>query len=797
MVMIKQQLSMYCMMEAVTLLLSSTERSKEHVQISDFKTKSHKDASDQIKIWCEPCGKSYKNKNKLKEHNTAAHTYDVQMCEVCSHEFKNPVTLRHHIRLVHTVKTVNCKECNKEFKNAILLDNHMKCFHERSPNCICYVCGRKYKNDYALKRHIKKVCSGKQTRRNKKHVMEGKQNGSEDRYCKECDKTFGTKDAFRRHHRRSHEWGTRSCHLCSQTFKTIDSIRKHYKVVHKVTRDDIRVLAPAPQKNVLQTGRIFKGKRVVCKLCGRTYDYNSKRKHLIRCPGVVGNMTNKVEDKDIVSSTLSKYEVAKVDESNCESKVSQRTLMRVEKVKLWKRLQAQKTETETDFSKGDEIKDETRYQDEIVNAEISKQNKIEIPEENNKTETLKVNTSSYSKENETGKDGEASPSDRIFPVEGYPDLVRTDQTKEELAEQLGLTQAVHQNLTRDQLLEALHEAILSEPTSDEEPNNDNSTSQKIDKNIEHSDCGEIVKLEEKISAETENKGGIIGSQINQLQERIGNLENYFTSENVNNSPPINTNVKEDEMTDKKDKSSGLNVQSSENGPSENAPSPLESEVVNMLTLSTDNTAGQDETGRESVSENDSDAGRFCCAYCKKAYRREASRDKHEVLQHKITNGLIPPERDGKKYYTCNQCQDSFSAKRKMVRHIAKIHKSENDVPRFICDTCSKTFKRQSSLHQHLQISHGVEKKKEEANFCSVCSKYFATKEIMKSHKTRIHGYKDHVVCYDCGKYFKYKLLLSNHIHNVHEITNEQCKKCNKTCKNKPALYKHMSYNHPS
>ena len=187
--------------------------------------KESKSEVDKNQNLCSPCGKLFGDRTKLKAHNDIAHTYDVQMCEVCSKEFKNRISLRHHVRDVHTIDTINCKECDKQFKNKYRLEVHMKCFHERSLDCICYVCGKKYKNDYALKRHMKRVCLNKQlmTRRHKKFAIDGKEEGSEGRYCKECDRTFGTEKALRRHHTVSHLWGPRICQVCSLTSKNIAS----------------------------------------------------------------------------------------------------------------------------------------------------------------------------------------------------------------------------------------------------------------------------------------------------------------------------------------------------------------------------------------------------------------------------------------------------------------------------------------------------------------------------------------------------------------------------------------------
>ena len=217
-----------------------------------MESKPEENKRKDYKIWCSPCGKLFKDKTNIKAHNGIVHTYDIQMCEVCSREFKNKISLKHHVRIVHTIKTINCKECNKEFKNEYRLDCHMKCFHERSFDCICYVCGKKYKNDYALKRHMKKLCLNKQskTRRHKNFATYGKVEGSKGRYCKECDRTFGTEKALRRHQRVTHEWGPRTWHLCPMTYKNNDSLRKHCLRVHRVSKEELRVLAPTPQSKV-------------------------------------------------------------------------------------------------------------------------------------------------------------------------------------------------------------------------------------------------------------------------------------------------------------------------------------------------------------------------------------------------------------------------------------------------------------------------------------------------------------------------------------------------------------------
>ena len=149
----------------------------------------------------------------------------------------------------------------------------------------------------------------------------------------------------------------------------------------------------------------------------------------------------------------------------------------------------------------------------------------------------------------------------------------------------------------------------------------------------------------------------------------------------------------------------------------------------------------------------------------------------------------------KKYYSCNHCNEVFSAKRELMRHQAKKHKNNDGERKYICDICSKRYKRQCGLDNHLQVDHGIDKETSLQKLCSLCSKSFRGMHSLKGHIRRIHGNQENFICSDCGKYFKDKAYLKNHVTNVHIVTNEQCEKCSKICKNKPALEKHMKYNH--
>ena len=175
---------------------------------------------------------------------------------------------------------------------------------------------------------------------------------------------------------------------------------------------------------------------------------------------------------------------------------------------------------------------------------------------------------------------------------------------------------------------------------------------------------------------------------------------------------------------------------------------------------------EDKCGNKSAKEkcdgkkkrgNKGGYGKFVCEQCERAFYRKTNLDKHTQLKHRTEISSPFPEENGKIYFPCNQCQDTFSCKRNLVRHMAKKHKSKDNEQRFICDICSKTFKRQGRLDRHLQFYHSIEKDKsleDETKLCDVCSKYFATSKNLMTHKRNIHGSKNQVICHDCGKYFK-------------------------------------------
>ena len=684
---------------------------------------------------CKPCEKVFNGKDKLKAHNYVAHRYVVQMCDICSNEFKNSIALKGHVRRVHVSEAVKCKDCDKEFKSNILLKAHMKRYHEKSKDCICNLCQKRYKNKYCLDRHVWKYHSLKRpwTRFNKNHIVEGKLDDSlEGQYCKECDKTYTTKSAFNRHQTNSHKWQPAICQICPYGSQNIQRLRSHYTIKHQVARDEARLLVPTPDGTFDEEGvkriRTFKGKRKTCVHCGKTYDHSTFSKHRKKCHGYLPAGVERAAEvdpatiKDILERAL-----ATPRQESSQGKEQRRK--RENKVELWKKLQNK--------GKLEEIENKTQ-----TNSDLEIQSTPETITKSEATESsAKADAGAQSLNSFQAEEEELAEKPNLASLEDATEIVKNAiemqslnnlfQSKEELAEQLGLSNLVTSNLTRDEMLESLHEAILSEPGNYETNN-----------------------------AETD-----LETPYNGIESEVG----------IDQLEPTNL-----DLVNK------IKGSSNENGQ-------MQKIAVKAEKSDTDIYKYVEESSATENKENHKQ--KFTCNHCQVDYKKEANLKKHIKRQHGMPNEGNTSTNLDKKYYSCNHCNEGFSAKRELMRHQAKKHKNNDGERKYICDICSKRYKRQGGLDNHLQVDHGIDKETSLQKLCSLCSKSFRGMHSLKGHIRRIHGNQENFICSDCGKYFKDKAYLKNHVTNVHIVTNEQCEKCSKICKNKPALEKHMKHNH--
>ena len=148
------------------------------------------------KFKCDECGVTFNRFYILKDHRIKVHNmamfskYQFEgPCKICGKEFKNEQFLRKHIQSKHENLQVQCDSCGKIFTTQLGLKTHTKTVHEgRERNHCCEKCGKSFYDNGRLKMHFENVHEGLK------------------RYkCPHCEKACSQSGDLKRHIRRFHK----------------------------------------------------------------------------------------------------------------------------------------------------------------------------------------------------------------------------------------------------------------------------------------------------------------------------------------------------------------------------------------------------------------------------------------------------------------------------------------------------------------------------------------------------------------------------------------------------------------
>ena len=149
---------------------------------------------------------------------------------------------------------------------------------------------------------------------------------------------------------------------------------------------------------------------------------------------------------------------------------------------------------------------------------------------------------------------------------------------------------------------------------------------------------------------------------------------------------------------------------------------------------------------------------------------------------------------GEKPHRCNQCgyncTQAGTLKTHMLGHTTEKKPSEE----FLCSICSKSFGNKYLLKYHVDRHNGKETEKALCNLCSTWTKY------LSEHMRNMHGENKHVSCSNCGS--KYRISSIKKHQRLCKYTEEErearkaakarnCDKCGKVLCNIFKLRKHM------
>lgn len=197
-----------------------------------------KETCENTNVVCGHCGMAYNDMDSMFMHLTEEHidgeTAERQIlqyeCDVCRQTFKKKSILRWHLKehmeveislsgeleIINRAKlvidnriTYKCEVCKKVMLSKRGFLRHIR-IHMGSRPCTCTFCGKTYRIDQDLARHIKDV-----HQRLKRYS------------CDICNRAFAnksTKDDHRRIHTGERPY---TCEICSKSFRTLNLIYVH------------------------------------------------------------------------------------------------------------------------------------------------------------------------------------------------------------------------------------------------------------------------------------------------------------------------------------------------------------------------------------------------------------------------------------------------------------------------------------------------------------------------------------------------------------------------------------------
>ncbi|CRK94416.1 CLUMA_CG007923, isoform A [Clunio marinus] len=168
---------------------------------------------------------------------------------------------------------------------------------------------------------------------------------------------------------------------------------------------------------------------------------------------------------------------------------------------------------------------------------------------------------------------------------------------------------------------------------------------------------------------------------------------------------------------------------------------------------------------------------FYCDFCEYGTYTRTTFVRHMLAHH------LP------KTLKCNDCEYTAANEVMLNLHWDRCH--EESKTKLVCSLCNLTFKRQSSLVDHIKRKHDKIK-----NFhCDICDYESYTKTEMEYHKLNKHSMNRDHMCDKCGKNFATNRMLYVHVKNVHGERRFQCEKCKKDFLNKSRLQRHVERVH--
>lgn len=123
-----------------------------------------------------------------------------------------------------------------------------------------------------------------------------------------------------------------------------------------------------------------------------------------------------------------------------------------------------------------------------------------------------------------------------------------------------------------------------------------------------------------------------------------------------------------------------------------------------------------------------------------------------------------PKKEKRRNWQCDTCQNRFSRKDHLAKHVAAVHEK---IRPFECTTCGQKFSQKHHLRAHILARHEDDKSAAKAYACAQCQKRFTRNDHLERHIESVHEKRKQFECAVCAHQFARKHHLSKHILAVH------------------------------
>uniref|UniRef100_A0A8D8E2Q3 Zinc finger protein 62 homolog n=1 Tax=Culex pipiens TaxID=7175 RepID=A0A8D8E2Q3_CULPI len=730
---------------------------KPDLEVEDSSLKQNyddKNVSAKPVISCEICGKRFKFRATLKQHEQIHYGIKEFECEQCHRRFMHKGTLKVHMRLHtgelpyqcphcpkrfrgqtaldchvfrHTKQGTKCPQCDSLFATPSIVKQHIREVHTTERSHTCQICGVTYKHRKTLRLHLrnhqKRICPDcGRVFHSVYAMMTHRKIHAQDHFqfrCGFCDRKFEKEDELQSHGKLRGR--TFQCEMCCHSFNKADYLENHNRRNHwkEMGLEQLKVAAP---KNGWNRKGVPKPKKAV------------KDSEPVEETELVGWDGGPVQETIIQTievteppEIIQQYEVIHYEGLPAEAQIVVKTITtEIERVLPQDTVQGELERNEVeDYEEVESIGD---YNDhdyslagEFAEGEAVEELNCETIEAKNEPESLEQLDCDTKQFNETSYDELASKP--VAMKQEARESSSSDSEDEPLAK------LVTSKTTED--IPLLKEEIKREPLDLKEELDSSSEDQQ-------SSDGESPKPRRKRKANPKDT----------RQGPKRELQCSFCGECFKGRKALKEHKQalHPDLTGK-------------SGP-----------FVCELCGKKYATASSLVVHRGKHAEYQ----RFKCDECPKAFTYRCYLDNHKRAEH-LHERLI-----------CQKCGKLFKYPQDLKVH-TKQHEDEKP---FKCDICPSSFRFPSALRCHKAMHVAT------IFSCDICQKQFKYANSLRVHK-KLHTGKKRFQCQICDREFNTKAPLVRHL-AIHSIEREmKCVACDKIFYKKIDLVIHQTKEHPN